>query len=51
MIKIVSLQLNSILLNRKLPVAIHARIRNNRKGQYVKITRIISNSVSGSGHL
>ena len=31
MIKIVSLQLNSILLNRKLPVANHACFRSKEK--------------------
>ena len=51
MIKTVSLQPNSISLNRKLPVAIHACVRNSRKGQYVKITRLISNTVKQSEYM
>lgn len=37
MIKIVSLQLNSILLNRKLPVANHACFRSEEKDVFFSI--------------
>ena len=39
MIKIVSLQLNSILLNRKLPVANHACFRSEEKDVFPRYTR------------
>ena len=39
MIKIVSLQLNSILLNRKLPVANHACFRSKEKDVFPRYTR------------
>ena len=51
MIKIVSLQLNSILLNRKLPVAIHACCQDKGKivflQKYEKVQKIMSLSYLG----